>query len=384
MKVEQVYEIVNDIASQVLGSETVSQLDMTKVVDVGKTIFDNTEVDNYVRKLIDHIGKVVFVNRKYSGRAPSVLMDGWEFGSILEKIDAGIPDAEVNPKWSLTDGQVYEQDKFTAPKDVIAKFYNDRVTFQVPFSFADDQVKSSFSSIEQLNGFFSMIYTKIETAFTIRLDGLIMDTINHFSAAVLDNNNAATAINLLSEYKAINATSDVTADNCMYDLDFIKYAAYRMKITSNRLSNASTLFNIGGRVRHTPVDMQKIVLLDVFADAADVYLQSDTFHNEFTKLPVADRVSYWQGTGTDYSFGEISAINMNITPKNGTPKVVTGAGILGVIFDRDALGVNNFNRRVTNHYNAPGEFVNNWYKMDAQYFNDYNENFVVFYVKDAA
>lgn len=384
MRVEQVYEIVNDIASQVLGSEAVSQLDMTKVVDVGKTIFDNTEVDNYVRKLIDHIGKVVFVNRKYSGRAPSVLMDGWEFGSILEKIDAGIPDAEVNPKWNLTDGQIYEQDKFTAPKDVIAKFYNDRITFQVPFSFADDQVKSSFSSIEQLNGFFSMIYTKIETAFTIRLDGLIMDTINHFSAAVLDNNNAATAINLLTEYKAINPTSDVTADNCMYNLDFIKYAAYRMKITSNRLSNASTLFNIGGRVRHTPVDMQKIVLLDVFADAADVYLQSDTFHNEFTKLPVADRVSYWQGTGTDYSFDEISAINMNITPKNGTPKVVTGAGILGVIFDRDALGVNNFNRRVTNHYNAPGEFVNNWYKMDAQYFNDYNENFVVFYVKDAA
>lgn len=381
MKVQQVYEIVNSIAKEIIGETAVVNEDLTNVVDVGKEIFDNTEVDNYVRKLIDHIGKVVFVNRPYTGRAPSVLMDGWEYGAVLEKIDAGIPDAEMNPKWNLQDGQTYNQDVFKSPQGVTAKFWSDRVTFQVMLSFADDQVKGSFSNATQLNAFFSMIYTKIDTAFTIRLDGLVMATINNFAATVYLNGSKG-SYNLLQMYKALNPGSAITAATCLYDLDFLKFAAYQLKLFSNRLTNASTMFNIGGKVRHTSRDLQKIVMLDAFSDAADVYLQSDTFHNDFVKFPESDKVSFWQGSGLSYDFNDVSEINVAVKWNNET-RVVNFTGVLCVIFDRDALGVNNFNRRVTNHYNAPGEFVNNWYKMDAQYFNDYNENFILFYVQDS-
>lgn len=382
MKVSQVYEIVNTMAKEILGESAVVNEDLTNVVDIGREIFDTEPVDNFVRKLLDHIGKVVFVNRPYTGRAPSVLMDGWEFGSILEKIDAGVPEAELNPKWNLQDGETYNQDTFKSPQGVTAKFWNDKVTFQVFMSFADDQVKSAFSNATQLNAFFSMIYTKIDTAFTIRLDGLIMATIDNFAATVYLNGSKG-SYNLLDMYKKINPSTTITAANCIYDLDFLKFAAMQMKLFSNRLTNASTMFNIGGRVRHTPKDMQKIVMLDMFANAADVYLQSDTFHNEFVAFPNSEKISYWQGTGTGYSFDDISTINVAVKWDNET-RIVNFKGVLAVIFDRDALGVNNFNRRVTNHYNAPGEFVNNWYKMDAQYFNDFNENFVLFYVQDPA
>lgn len=382
MKVEQVATIVNNLANEILG-EVAPQTadDFSNVVDVGRQTFESLPVDNYVRKLLDHIGRVVFVNRPYSGRAPSVLMESWEYGSIMEKIDADIPEAEINPTWNLQNGQTYNQDVFNGPKDVIAKFWNDRVTFQVAFSFAEEQVKSAFSNVNQLNAFFSMIYTKIDTAMTIRLDALIMATINNFTANVFTANKG---VNLLTEYKAINPSSTITAATAMHNLDFIKFAAYQFKLYSRRLTNASVAFNLGGRVRHTPTDLQKIIMLDAFSDAADVYLQSDTFHNEMTKLPNADTVSFWQYSGENYDFADVSSINIIPATENGAGAEVKISGILAVIFDRDALGVNNYNRRVTNHYNGLGEFINNWYKMDAQYFNDFNENFVMFYIADEA
>lgn len=382
MKVEQIYQIVNQMQSEILGQTdlTVAE-DLSNIVEVGVAIFDSISVDNYVRKLLDHIGKVVFVNRPYSGRAPSVRMDGWEYGAVLQKVDMGIPKAEENPTWQLKNGETYNQDKFTVATDIGIKFFSKRTTFEVAFSFAEEQVKSAFSNVEQLNGFFSMIYTQIDTSMTIALDGLIMGTINNFTANVYLAGGAQ-AVNLLSEYKKIRPNSTVTAATAMYDLDFIKFAAYQLKMYSRRLGNASTVFNMGKRVRHTPRDRQKIIMLDAFSDAADVYLQSDTFHEEFTKMPVADVVSYWQGSGETYSFSDVSQVHIIPATADGAGTETTIDGLLCVMFDREALGVNNYNRRVTNHYNGHGEFINNWFKMDAQYFNDFNENFIMFYIKD--
>jgi hypothetical protein len=146
-----------------------------------------------------------------------------------------------------------------------------------------------------------------------------------------------------------------------------------------RLAKISTLFNVGGKARFTPSDMLHVVLLSDFASSAGAYLQSDTFHNEFVALPKAEIVPYWQGSGKDYNFSDTSQINIKM-PDNNTIKV---SGILGVMFDRDALGVCNKDRRVTTNYNAKGEFFTNWAKTDANYFNALDENFVVFFVADA-
>lgn len=387
MKVEQVYTIVNNVTNEILGKNDIAQEDISKVVDLGKTaelMFGGsvTPVDNYVRKLIDHIGKTIFVNRKYEGRAPSVLMDGWEYGSVLEKIDSGIPEAEISPTWNLQDGQTYNQDVFNSPPDVVAKFFNDRVTFQIPLSIAEEQVKSAFSNVGQLNAFFSMIETKLLTSMTIKTDSLIMATINNLIANTYLSGTALTKVNLLALYNAAFSKT-LKAANALSDPEFIRYASYMLKLYSRRLTNPSVGFNIGGRVRHTPVSMQKIVMLDMFADAADVYLQSDTFHDEFTKLPNADKVSFWQGSGMSYDFSDVSSVNIMANTPTGA-KAAEVSGILATIFDHDALGVNTYKKRVTQHYNAVGEFINSWYKMDAQYFNDINENFVLFYVEDPA
>lgn len=382
----QVHEILNTITNEILGDSVVVAEDLSNIVDIGKA-FQNIEngLDNYVRKLQDHIGRVVFVDRVYGGRAPSVLMDGWEYGSILEKVRADLPDAEENESWALEDGASYDPNIFYAPS-ISVKFFNNRVTFEIPISITEKQVKSSFSNATQLNAFYSMIQTAIENSMTVKLDALIMRTINAGIGETIHSEfpggtytgSGVRAVNLLSLYNATVPTP-ITAAAAIYNSDFIRFASYTMKNYIGRLRTISTLFNAGGTQKFTPADRLKVVLLDEFKNAAEVYLYDglNQFNTDGIKFPVdADGVTYWQGSGTDYAFASTSKIDVK-TPSGDDVSV---SGVLGVMFDRDALGVANLDRRVTTNYNAKAEFWNEYHKADAGYFLDLDENFVVFFV----
>lgn len=393
MVVGQIYSLINEVSSEVLGKTDLVHEDLTGLVDLGKEVFNQNVVDNYVKSLVNHIGKVVFVNRPYSGKVPSVLMDAWEFGSVLEKIHADVPQAEENNTWSLEDGKEYRQDVFHKPT-VSAKFFDSKVTFEVPVSITERQVKESFSSAEQLNGFLSMIYNAVEKSMTIKTDALIMRTINNMIAETLDADKVAfgfdastsakidyssastvRCVNLLKLYND-KTGAHITADAAITTPDFIRFAAYIMGLYSDRLQTISTLFNVGGKERFTPKDVLHTVLLSDFAAAAKTYLYADTFHSENVLLPQAETVASWQATGTNYAFADVSKIDV----KSASGASVSIGGVLGVMFDRDALGVTNLDKRVTTNYNAKAEFFNNYYKFDAGYFNDTNENFVVFFI----
>lgn len=385
MQVKQIYELMNGVTSEILGSTEIVKEDLSNIVDVGTQLFDATSIDNYVKSLVNHIGKVIFVNRPYSGNVPSMLMDSWEFGSVLEKISADIPEATENESWELENGREYKQDIFYKPS-VSAKFFNSKVTFEVPMSFTEMQVKESFSSATQLNGFLSMLYNAVDKSMAIKIDSLIMRTINNaigetFNAdATAFGGDYATAstnrcVNLLKLYNDKFGTT-LTADKAITTPEFIRFASYTMSVYVDRLSKISTLFNVGGKDRFTPADMLHIVMLSDFKASATAYLESDTFHNNLVALPESESVPYWQGSGKGYTFADISKIMV----KTATGADVTVTGILAVMFDRDAMGVCNTDRRVTTNYNAKAEFYNNYYKFDASYYNDLNENCVVFYV----
>ena len=383
MLVNQIYELMNTVTNEVLGDSIIVSEDLSNVVDIGTAVLNASAVDSYVRSLVNHIGKVIFVNRAYSGNVPSVLMDGWEYGSILEKINAELPEATENESWELVGGSSYDPNIFYKA-EVQSKFYNKKVTFEIPMSFTERQVKQSFSNAEQLNGFLSMLYNAIDKAMTVKIDSLVMRTINNMIGETIHADYGNTSLSSTSGVKAVNLlylynqrySKSLTADKSITDPDFIRFASYEMGVYTSRLSKLSKLFNIGGKDRFTPSDMLHVVMLADFKKAANVFLQSDVFHENFTELPNAELVPFWQGSGTAYAFNDISKVKM--TTAGGSS--IETAGILSVMFDRDSLGVTNLDRRVTTNYNPKAEFYSNWYKFDAGYFNDTNENFVVFFV----
>lgn len=383
MEIKQVYQFVNNALTETIGTESILNEDLSNVVDMGTAVFNASAFDAFVKSLVNHIGRVVFVNRPYRGSAPSVLMDAWEYGSVVEKIQSELPTAVENESWELEDGASYDPNVFHAPK-AEAKFFNKMTTFEVDRSITERQVKQSFSSATQLNAFVSMLFNEVEKSLTVANDNLIMRTINNmivetmysaYSGGAITGAGNTRAINLLSRYNT-QYTQSLTAADAIVDPAFIRYAAYQMALMTDRLTRISTLFNVGGKARFTPKELQHIVMLSEFRTAADVFLQSGTFHDEYTKLINAETVPFWQGSGTDYAFSNTGKIDA--TSAAGHSQTVTG--VLGCIWDRDALGVMNFNSRVTTQYNAKAEFTNYFYKRDARYFNDLNENFIVFFV----
>lgn len=389
MKIKQVYEIVNDAQKQVLGEESLIQEDLSDVVSVGESIANANLYDKFVGALINRIAKNIFSIRAYSGRAPQVLMDSWEFGSIVQKVHGKLPDAEENESWELVDNAVYEQDTFYKPQ-VSVKLWNQKTTFEIPLSIAEEQLKQSFLGAEEMARFIAMLYQMVENSLTLKFDALIMRTINNFIGATLYEStsdgslqNTPKCVKLLTEYNTIHGLTGgdaLTQAEALYDKEFLRYCAYRMKQVATRMGTYSTLFNIGETEKHTPRDLLHIVMLDYLDAGVSAFLQSDTFHDDLVKLPKADVVACWQGTGTSFALADTSKVYVQVLDKTGTKRSVEQAYVVACMFDRDALGVTAFNKRVKEHYNAKAEFFNYWYKEDAGYFNDYNENFVVFVV----
>lgn len=378
MQITQIAEIVNQTTAEITGQEALSDIDLNQVVENGAEVLDNDKlIDNYVRSLIDHIGKVVFVNRPYTGSTPSVMMDSWEYGAILEKITyEGLPEAEDNDSWDLEDGKSYDPNVFVKPQ-VSAKFYSERRTFDIQMSFAQRQVKSAFSSASQLQAFFAMIETAISNGMTVKMDSLVRLTLANAIATIYANRatNPVQYYGLVARYVAATGDNTVTKANALVTPAFNRWSSMEMKRVIARMRNMSTLYNKGGKQRFTANDRLHLILHSDFVAAAEAYLYSDTFHDEFVKLPKAEEVSFWQGTGTTFAWADTSKII--VTPRD-SENIVTVEDIVGIAWDRDALGVSNLDRRVTTNWNPKAEFTNNWYKFDAGYFNDFNENIVVF------
>lgn len=385
MDVKQIYQIVNAVTTEVLGEGVVAQENLANIVDIGTAVFNANAVDAYTKALVDHIGKVIFVDRHYTGNYASLMVDGWTYGAVLEKIRAEMPEASENESWALNNGSSYDPNIFQGPT-VSAKFYDKMTTFEVQMSFTDRQVRTAFSSAGEMNKFFSMIETAIQNSLNVKIDALagrlvtnmIGETIHaDYPAGQVANSSGVKAVNLLYLYnQELNPDTPLTAAQALYSMDFLKFAAMTIGKYSDRLTRMSVLFNIGATEKFSPRDKQHIILLSDFAKAADTYLQADTFHDEMTRLPAADIIPYWQGSGTDFALSATSKIDI-VTAGGIT---IAQTGILGVIFDRDALMIANMDRRVTSNYNAKAEFTNYWHKVDTRYLADSDENFVVFFI----
>lgn len=384
MKVKQVYNLVNTALTEAIGEQNVLKEDLTNIVDMGDTLLTSDGLPIYNKNLINKVWKEMYAIRKYSGRAPSVFMDGSEYGSILQKVTFELRDAEENESWELTAGASYDPNIFYDSTST-TKYFNSKTTFEVPISITEEMIKQSFRSYADMNAFLSGLWTYMDNTMTLAVDNLVMRTINNMIATTIYDEYKGTdvsaksgvrAVNVLKLYNDEKGTSLPATESTLKNPDFLRFLAYIMDLKVSQLARMSTIHNIEGKQRFTPREELKIVGLDRMIKAADVYLQSDVWHNEMTKMPSMEQVSDWQGTGKDFSFNECSKIHV-VTSGGNT---VEQSGILGIMFDRYALGVLCTNERTTTNYNGKAEFTNYWSKRDAQYFNDTSENFIVLFM----
>lgn len=381
MLVEQVYELLNQITGELTGKEDLVTNDLSNVIDVGTAIFDANSVDNYVKSLVNKVGKVIAANRTYKPPYPNIKRDSWEYGSVLQKLRCAIPEAEANPSWNLVSGEGANQFLFTPPS-VTQQFWNSKTTYDISMSFTELQVKESFNGRSELMAFIGMIENAIRTSKTIKEKGLAEQAISNFMGEKIYNNNGV--VHLVSMYNdAYNPETDITMATALYDPSFLRFASVQMMLYKDRLRDASNVFNLGTVPTFTPEEYLHVCVNSEFAKSVEAYMTADTYHDAMVALPHYDTVNFWQslrddpdglGTKTYYNFNTTSAINITTSTGHDVAK----AGIVAIMFDRDAIMLCNENDRVTTAYNAKQEFVNNFYKFDISLFNDLNENGIVF------
>lgn len=396
MIMNQIATALNQINQEMFGEIALVDENLANIADVGKVVDANLTAagsfDKYIGALIDRIGRVMYVDRTYNSAAPSIMKDSWEYGSILMKVRAELPDAQNNLTWPVApntnlgdlDGTSIDPFVINTP-NATAKLYNKRTTFEVPITFADYQLREAFTSPEEMSRFFAMIENRIRMKITLCTDALIMRTINNLILQKV--NSGKNVINLLTEYNTAFSTT-LTPTTAMKDPDFLKFAAKTIMMYKEYLKSASTLYNESGYVTFTPADRLKAIFLSEFAKDMEVYLYGDTYHNEFVKLEGYEEVPYWQGSGVNGDFtsrstikGIAETLNSDGTAGTGTnATATTQAGVVAVLFDDEAAVVCNEHFRVTSIYNPRGEYTNYFYKWDSAQVNDVEENCVVFVI----
>lgn len=380
MEVKQVATIINQISAEMLGESAITTEDLSNIVDIGRSfdqIFDdNKGVENFMKSLIDHIGRVIVVNRSYRRSELGLMRDAWEYGGILEKINIELPAATVNDSWALVAGQKYDDILIFTPPSASASFFDKMVTFDIPMSYGERQIKTAFSSRSQFNAFFAGVENIVSTAIGYYTDMLERRTLNNLIVG------KGSQVNLLALYNA-GKTETLTAAAAISDPDFLRFASMTIAMYSDYIAELSTAYNAGGWAKQTPKEYQRLVTLSAFAKGVEVYLESDTYHNDFVKLIKHTSVAAWQGIGKGADLGFSTLSSISAIP-SGETEAVNLSGVVAVLFDRDAAAVCNEDYRVTSFYNAGNETTKYYYKWDGRYLNDFNENVVVFTIADAA
>lgn len=398
MKISQIAEVLNQtIEKEVTGEVDLITEDLTNLVDVGKVVTTSLtasgNVNNFIETLIDRIGRIKYVDRTYRSQAPDILKDSFEYGSILMKVRAEVPDFQENTSWKLGDLNGYgikdkeELDPFviSAPS-ATQQVYNSKVTYEIPITIAEIQLKQAFTSASEMGRFIAMIENRIQLKMTLSTDSLIMRTINNLIALKIGRAGASASdnvVNLLTVYNnAVGAGNRLTAEQALRNTDFLRFATKTIALYKDYLKTAGVKYNEGGYLTFTPEDRLKFVVLSEFAKDMETYLYSDTYHNEFVKMSGYSTVPFWQTQGDGVDAYDIrSAIDVTATDGSSTFNVLQ-SGIVAVMFDDEAAAVVNENYRVTSQYNPRGEYTNYFYKWDAGYMNDTYENCVVFLVAD--
>lgn len=376
--VSQIKNIINDSVKDALGKTNgVTQVDTTDVVSMGKAIAQYNLYEGFFGALVNRIVRTVIFVRTYEGSNRSVLRDEHEYGAFVQKVYYEMPSAVDNPTWDIPDGNGdYKQ---ASPYDVegtvsvSALIYGGKGTWSIEIVRPVEQIKTAFMDESSMMSFIDGIYLTVENAFKFEEERLVAQAVNTAMASVIDDGRAR---NLLAEYNT-KYTQSLTVDTALVSADFLKYASKEINRTIENMGKMSTIYNNGGYNTFTSKDKMVVELLSEFATATDMYLQSDTFHDELTKLPNFERVPFWQSSGQSFAFADCSKINID---HDDFTNAVTQGGIIGFVHDIENVACYFGNRRSWELFNPRSEVVVHGEKAEKGYAVDNNANAVVFYI----
>jgi hypothetical protein len=393
MKVNQIYSLLNDINSQMFGEDAIQVKDLSGIISMGQSIVgDGTQTDLFLGKLVDRIGKTVIRTLDLELEFPTLYMDSFEFGAVLQKITVSPFEAIASSEWQVGDNNftpTFADVKKNA--NVFVRYFTDATTFKFQTTIPDDLFTTAFTSESMMAQFVDAIIGAMTDSMTIALNNMSRTAINNFIAEKIKSTNGV--VNLLDGYNAIlGAGNEITVEKAMHDKEFARYASTIIRQYIKYLAQPSVLYNVGDGaggevVRATARDNMHVLMLSNLKSLFDAYLLSDSFKDIYG-LPNYTEVAYWQANkGTNVINDFVTNSSIAVTPSSEagkqTPTDVEQSGIVCVLADRLAIAVGLNKRRAGSFYNSIDAYSNISQTATIQYINDLSENGIIFIVADS-
>lgn len=401
MKVTQISDMLNHVFGEVLGEDNLFAEDLSNVVSSGRIITGSTDVfgdnfENYAGKIIDKVGRTIFWDRVYTADDLGIWRDAFEYGSVLEKIRCDVGEYADNCEWDLTQGSDTDDDGYITgneitynanianhiaelfkfyPAKVQAKYFNSKTTFKTTISITRKQLKSAFNSASELARFIGMIEQRVRTKMEISKNQLQKMVVANLIGEHIAQNKQV--IDLQTLYNVEVGSTSKSLQEALNDKEMVRFIAKKMKFFREMMSEPSKLYSATGTFyNHTPVEDSRLIVLADLDASLDFNLYGETYNEEFVKLNGYKTVPFWQSSGDSLNKSLDVRSGINIKTSNGN--TVTRNNILGILFDRDAAMICNEDPEVRSQYNADGNFTNFIYCNDCSYYNDFDENALIF------
>lgn len=382
MKVNQIYTLINSVAKQMWGETAITVTDLTGVISMGKSVLSSTtDRDLFLNTLVDRIGKTVIRTLDLELEFPNLMVNDFEWGAIIQKINIQPPLSKVNKSVQISENGFTPNQFDVDTIDVSQTFFTDSDTWEFDYTIPDKLLNSAFTSESALASFVSAITSAVSDSMTMALNNMAYLAIDNFIAEKIKANNGV--VNLLTMYNTQFPSATLTQDNCITSPEFCRYASMIMNNYIKYMAKPSKLYNTGGMVRATARNNMHVLISSDFASSMGSYLESDTYWNDYVKLPNYKEYVCLQGTG-NVSPNWIDNTTINIIPSSSESgaTAIEQSGIIGVFFDRQAVATGYTDMYSGTDRNNRNRYTNFTYSCVKQYINDLSENGVVFLVAD--
>lgn len=374
MNTNQIYDIVNDVVAQGIGSTAVAVVDEQGLISLGREVLSSSaNTEAFLNTLIQRIGRTIVRFRKYQNKLAGMLLDDFEYGAIVQKMRVAMPDAEEDESFGLVDGQSVDHYKIAKP-EVQQKLFVTRTPYQYKVTIQRKHLKEAFLSESAMGQFIAAIFGEVRNAIDLGLERLARNAINNMIAECFTSAGAAgrTVVNLGTLYRGLVADAPATAEGLMNDPDFLRFAVSTINSRIDSLEEMSELNTPDATAlpTFTPRDRMHVYIMSPFKRRLETVVQYAAFNEGLVDIGGNDTLTYLQGQQTPL------AINVKRASDGSTIAV---DNIVGLLYDRDACGAYKWDEEVsTTPLNSAGLYYNTYYHLQQLWFNDLSENFVVF------
>ena len=366
-----------------ISNKAFAALDSQALVDIGEAVTGENTIAGLNTNLISLIGRHIIETRTYQSRVPSIYIESFDWGGFLERTRLGLGEIFDDPMYTKQFGQNFAGIEHTYyGQPTYSKLYQEAKAIMCPMSIEREKLRDAFKGWDKMNEYIGAKEAKIRSTINLALS-VIEKMLLQNAIAISDVKNNS-AVHLVTEAVALGIVNQIplgttpetyrnpTYEEVRLDPAFLAYAMLRIKQVRSYMYEISTAFNDGTMPTWCDED-PTLVLLDDFVTCSKVYVKANTFNPEEIGVGAMDTVASWQAVlridttpdpDVTYEFDPktLSSVDVaaNEEGKIGQKTEYTKEGVIGLMFDRSAIGISLMRNKVTSNYTASADFWNTY------------------------